>query len=69
MKGIPQGGLSWIVGKLFFNSLKMPCVELSKDADPNEEEKPIDEETTVKKTAKIRKAKHYKKFVISHSPN
>ena len=69
MKGFPQGALAWTVGKLFFNRLKTPCVELSKDADPNEEEKPIDEEITAKKTAKMRKAKHYKKFVISDSPN
>ena len=69
MKGIPQGGLAWTVGKLFFNGLKMPCVQLSKDADPNEAEKPIDAVTTVKKTAKMWKAKRYKKFVIPDSPN
>ena len=65
MKGIPQGGLAWSVGKLFFNRLSMSCVKVSKDADPNEEEKPLNEKITRKKTAKIVENKHYKKTIIT----
>ena len=65
MKGIPQGGLAWSVGKLFFNRLNMPCVEVSEDADPNEEEKPLNKKITGKKTAKIVEHEDYKKTVIT----
>ena len=64
MKGIPQGGLAWSVGKLFFNRLNMPCVEISDDADPDEEEKPLNAKITGKKTAKIVDHEDYKKSII-----
>ena len=65
MKGIPQGGLAWSVGKLFFNRLNMPCVEVSEDADPNEEEKPLNKKITRKKRAKIVEHEDHKKTVIT----
>ena len=65
VKGIPQGGFALSVRKLFFNRLNMPCVEVSEDADPNEEEKPLNEKITGKKTAKIVEHEDYKKTVIT----
>ena len=67
MKGIPQGGLAWTVGKLFFNRLNMPCVELADDADPDEDEMPLNAKITGKKTAKIVDHKDYKKAVIMNA--
>ena len=65
VKGIPQGGLAWSVGKLFFNHLNMPCVEVSEDAYANEEEKPLNENITGKKTAKTVEHEDYKKPLIT----
>ena len=65
MKGIPHGGLAWSVGKLFSNRLNMPCVEVSEDADPNEEEKPLNKKITRKKRAKIVEHEDHKKTVIT----
>ena len=42
----------------------MPCVELADDADPDEDEKPLNAKITGKKTAKIVDHKDYKKAVI-----
>ena len=65
MKGIPQGGIAWTVGKIFVNRLSMPCVEISEDADPKEEENPLNEKRTGKKTAKIVEHEDYKKTIIT----
>ena len=56
---------SSFLGKLFFNFLKMPCVKVSKNADPSEEEKPLNKRITGKKTAKIVEHKRYKKTIIT----
>ena len=68
MKGF-QGGIAFTVGKVFFNVLNTPCVQISEDADPNEEEKPLNEKITGKKKAKIVEQKDYKKTVITDAAN
>ena len=43
----------------------MPCVEISEDADANKEEKPLNENITGKKPAKIVEHEDYKKTLIT----
>ena len=45
----------------------MPCVELADDADPDEDEMPLNAKITGKKTAKIVDHKDYKKAVIMNA--
>lgn len=69
MKGLKEGGISWLVGKNFFNIVKMPCVKLSKNADPNEKEMPINADGMgygryKEKTAELKKPRKYKKSTV-----
>lgn len=60
-----QGLAALLVGKLFFNLLKMPCVKVSKYANRHEKERPLNVRRKGRKTAKIVVNMRYKKTIIT----